>query len=252
MKYQSSFSFLISFFLLFHIVSCKTVSISEMSQEDGINKIRENFKNQSWSETTSSVDEYKVRYPYSKFNPEAEFIQANAYYLSGKYPEAIIAYEDFARKNPIDSNVSIAYYRIAKSYDLQSPEETDRDQTSTRKAIERYQYFIKNYSKSEYASESAERVSVLTYRLAGNEAFIARFYWNKDYYSAALGRYLEIITKYSQFPELRKEAIERSIICYKKLADFLEDDPTTDKYSIFRNITPNELRKKAEDLKELL
>ena len=30
--------------------------------------------------------------------PEAELIQANAYYLSGKYPEAIAAYEDFARK----------------------------------------------------------------------------------------------------------------------------------------------------------
>lgn len=133
MKIKRFFPLFVIAFLLVGIVSCKTTTISDMSQDDGISSIREDFEDKNWSEVISKVDEYNARYPYSKYNVEANLMQANAYYLSDKYPEAIAAYEDFIRKNPSNSNVNLAYYRIARSYDAQAPEAIDREQVNAKK-----------------------------------------------------------------------------------------------------------------------
>jgi outer membrane protein assembly factor BamD len=249
MKSQKLFVVFISLFLVLGIVSCRSTPISELSQDDGIARIRNEFNDKNWSDVIANVDEYKARYPYSKNNPEADLMQANAYYLSGKFPEAIAAYEDFARKNPIDKNVSFAYYRIANSYDSQASEEIDREQASAKKAISRYQYYVKTYPSGEYNAESNERIKILTRRLAEQELFVARFYWRKDLYSASLSRYLGILKNYSQYDDLKEEAKKRAAVCYEELADILEDDPESDKFYVFKGAKPEDLRKKAQEIK---
>ncbi|WGL60990.1 outer membrane protein assembly factor BamD [Pigmentibacter sp. JX0631] len=248
MPIQKLYVSILSFFFLFTVVSCRTVPISEQSQEEGITRIRDEFEDKNWSDVVSNVDEYKARYPYSKNLPEAELMQANAYYLSGKYPEAIAAYEDFARRNPIDKNVSFVQYRIANSNDLQASEEIDREQVSARKAIIKYSFYVKNYPNAEYIPEATERIKVLTRRLAEHEMFIARFYWRKDLYSAALNRYLEILTKFPQYDDLKLEAKERAAVCYEEMADFLEENPDSDQYAVIKNVKPNDLRQKAKEI----
>ncbi|APJ04703.1 outer membrane protein assembly factor BamD [Silvanigrella aquatica] len=253
MKMRKFLSVFISTLCLLGVAtSCTTPTISEMSQDDGISKIRADFKDENWSDVITSVDEYRTRYPYSKNNPEADLMQANAYYLSGKMPEAIAAYEDFARKNPINSNVSYAYLRIAKAYDSQAPEAIDREQASAVKAISRYEYYIKNYPNEIAVKEAKERIEILTRRLAEHEQFVAQFYWKKDLYSGALSRYLNIIKNYSQYADLKKEALERASLCYIELADILKDDPESDKFFVFKNVKPEDLIKKAEELKNQL
>ena len=244
--------FFISFFVLIGVASCRTIPISEKSQDDGISTIREDFGDENWSEVVTNVDEYKTRYPYSKYIPEAELLQANAYYLSSKYPEAIAAYEDFARKNPLNSNVALAYYRIANSYDSMAPEAVDREQASAKKAISRYQYYLKNYPTGERINEAEERIKILTRRLAEHETFVARFYWRKDMYSASLNRYLTVIKNYGQYTDLKQEALERASVCYEELAKLLKEDPESDKFEVFKGSTPEDLQKKAYELKKLI
>lgn len=248
MKFKKIYPFIFGFLLFSSVISCRTVPISEQTQEDGIVRIRDEFEDKNWSDVVTNVDEYKARYPYSKNLPEAELIQANAYYLSGKYPEAIAAYEDFARKNPIDKNVPFVYYRIANSFDLQASEEIDREQASARKSIAKYAFYVKNYPDAEYVREASERIKVLTRRLAEHEQFIARFYWRKALYSAALSRYLEILNRYPQYEDLKSEAKERASVCYEEMADYLEENPDSDKYAVIKNVKPEDLRNKAKQI----
>ena len=63
-------------------------------------------------------------------------LQADAYFMASKYTEAIVAYEDFLRRNPTDSKVPFAAFRIASAYDKQSPEAKDREQYFAIKALE--------------------------------------------------------------------------------------------------------------------
>ena len=142
--------------------------------------------------------------------------------------------------------------RIAKAYDSQAPDEIDREQASAVKAINRYQYYIKNYPNGTGIKEAKERITILTRRLADHEIFIARFYWKKDLYAGALTRYLNIIKNYSQYEDLKKEALFKAAACYDELADILEDDPESDNFFAFKDAKPNDLRQKAKDLKKIL
>ncbi|MCA2959807.1 MAG: outer membrane protein assembly factor BamD [Silvanigrellales bacterium] len=228
-------------------VACEPPPISELAAEQGIQRIRERHADSSWDKVVSDVNEFRSRYPYTQFASEAELLQADAYFQSSRYPEAIVSYEDFLRKSPSHGNADLAFFRIGRSYDLQSPVEIDREQANSLKAIEKYATFLERFNGSRLVPEAKERIAVLRRRVADHSAFIARFYWKKDLWQGALTRYLEILRDFPTFPDLREEASERAAACYEKLADELERDPKSDMSLYFRDQTPADLRKKAKD-----
>jgi outer membrane protein assembly factor BamD len=183
---------------------------------------------------------------------EADLLQAHSYYMSGKYFEAISAYEDFVKKNPNNENIKLAYYRIAKSYDYQASEEIDRDQSNTKKAILKYYSYLKLFPYSQPAEEVSQRVHILTRRLSESEAFVARFYFKRNLYAAALLRYEYLIKNYSEYEDLLKESIERAAFCYEKLSLFLKKNPNSDEYTQFNYLNQEDLIKKSQDLRDHL
>jgi outer membrane protein assembly factor BamD len=245
-KKQASFILVVLSTLGF--VSCKVTSITDLSQEDGISRIRKNYQDKEWTEVISEIDEYKTRYPYSKFMIDTDIMQGDAYYQSRKYPEAIAVYDNFIRKNPSDSNVSLAYYRIGKCYDFQAPENNDRDQENSRRALQSYDLFIQNYPTSEFISDAKARRESINRRIAEHDNFVANFYWKQDLYAASLSRYLEILNTYKEYPDLINIAKKRAASCYKELARILKNNPKSDEYVYFKNETPESLIQHAKTI----
>ena len=223
-------------------VGCEPPPISELSADQGIQRIRERHGEAGWDKVVSDVNEFRSRFPYTQFAAEAELLQADAYFQSDRYPEAVVAYEDFLRKQPSHGNADLAYFRVARSYDLQSPEEIDREQANALKAIEKYGLFLERFQGSPLGSEAKARVTALRRRAADHYAFIARFYWKKDLYQGALTRYLAILRDYAVYDDLRAEASTRAARCYDELASELEADPKSDMSLYFKNETPASLR----------
>ncbi len=251
MNFKFYLTFFILFFSVLNFTSCKTIPISDLSQDDGITRIKKSYEKKEWADVITDVDEYKTRYPYSKFIQEADLMQADSYYQSNHYPEAISAYEDFIRKNPTNSNTALAYYRIGKAYDFQAPDNIDRDQGNAHKALDKFNYFIQNFHTAEWMEDAKQRKEILTRRIADYNSFVAEFYWKKDLYAAALTRYLVILNTYSEYDDLTKTAKLRAHKCYLELAKMLEEKPDSDEYVYFKDETPDSLRKKAEEFKQL-
>lgn len=228
--------------------SCKTANISDLSQDDGIVQIKKSYEKKDWTDVIDKVSEYKVRYPYSKHITQADLMQADAYYQSDKFPEAILTYEDFIKKNPNHQSAPLAYYRIAKSYDFQAPDVESRDQSNTQKALEKYRQYRQNYPNSEWADEATTRAEVLNRRLADSDAFVAEFYWHTDHCAASLSRYLIILEKYTKYDALQQLAKTRASQCYQVLAKELEKDPESKTYVYFQTETAETLQKKSEQL----
>lgn len=230
------------------LTACEPKPISDLAAEDGISRIRSYHADKSWERVITEVNEYRSRYPYTQFAAEAELLQADAYFQAERFPEAVAAYEDFLRKNPSHPQADLAAFRIARSYDLQSPEEIDREQLNAIKAIERYGSFLERYGQSKYGGEARTRTDVLRRRIAEHFAFVARFYWKKDLFQGALSRYLIILDEYGMFDDLKQEARDRAAQSYRELADILEKDPKSDAVVYFRGQTPEALRKKAAEI----
>ena len=227
---------------------CTEVPISQLSPEEGIQRIRSAHKEEHFDEVVQNVSEYRSRHPYTPFLAEADLRQADSYFQSKKYAEAIVSYEEFIKKNPNHSDAPLSWFRIAQSYDKQSPEEVDREQGYAITAGDRYEQFLKLYPQSTFASEAKNRASLLRRRVADHNLFVARYYWRKEIWGGALNRYLAILRTYGNYEDLANESRERAAACYTKMAKLLQDDPKSDQLIYFKGTTAEELLKKASEL----
>lgn len=227
---------------------CEYKPVSELSAEDGIVRLRELSQEESWERLIQEINEYRSRFPYSQYAAEADLMQGNAYFKTSRHPEAIASYEDFLRRNPSHKEADLALFRVAKSYDAQCPEEPEREQATTQKAIEKYAEVMSRFPKSEFLAESQERSGVLRQRLAEHHLFIGNFYWKKSLYHAALNRYLLILRRFSDLQVVQMTALDRASESYLKLAEQLEKNPNSDSVSYFRSQTPAQLKEKSAEL----
>ncbi len=230
------------------ITACEPPPISSLSAEDGIARIRENHNDERWDIVASDVTEYRSRYPYSKFAAEAELLQGDAYFQSGRYPEAITVYDGFLAKFPKHPKAAFALFRNGLCLDKQSPEAVDREQRYSERALETYAGYLEKYPEGGEVGEVKDRIQVLRTRIAGHYLFVARFYWKKELYQSALYRYLEILQKFPMYPDMKSEATTRASEAYERLADLLEKDPKSDLYTSFKGETPASLRAKGQEL----
>lgn len=235
--------------MLFIVGACNEKPISDLSPEQGMDRVRKKHADGHWEEVITQVNEYRSRYPYTPFSAEAELLQADAFFQGDRFPEAIAAYEEFIKKNPKHAQANFASFRVAQSYDKQSPKEIDREQENAYTAIDKYNVFLERYPDSKHANDAKTRVNILKRRVADHFVFVARFYWKKKLYSGALNRYLQILEKHSNFSDLKKEATERAASAYNELADILEKDPESEKIVYFRKSSPADLRALAKELK---
>lgn len=243
----------ILFLLAFVLISCRsTKSIHESSETVAYESIKKDYKNKNWEALEKEFGEFRTRYPYSKYTPELELLQADGFFQAKNYPSAAVTYEDFIRRNPNHVQRDLATFRIAESYDRDSSREIDRDQSNTEKALEKYKEFVNSFPESNLVKQAHSRIKVLTNRIADHYFFIANFYWNQSLFAAALSRYLYIIEHFPEFEDMVKTSKKNAIVCYRKLASRLEDHPKDDKYVYFRDETPESLREKGKALENSL
>lgn len=229
-------------------VSCEVKPISELTAEDGVVRLRALHKDENWERLIQEVNEYKSRYPYSQYASEADLLQADAFFRTNRHPEAIANYDDFLRRNPSHPQADFALFRIASSYDKQSPEAVDREQATTQRAMEKYKELIQKFPRSTHTSESAQRIAALKRRVADHHMFIGRFYRKKELWHGALTRFLFVADNFADVTELQSSALAMAAEAYTKLAEQLEKDPKSDALSYYRSSTPEQLKTKANQL----
>ena len=158
----------------------------------------------------------------------------------------ISSYEEFLQKNRTHPKLALASFRVAKSYDFQSSESPDREQDVTQKALLKYNEYLANFPKGDDITEAKERLLTLRRRVADHDLFIARFYWKRELWHAALGRYLDL--RNSEYKDIRDEATQRAKEAYLELAAILEKDPKSDAVIWYKKSTPADLRKASEEV----
>ncbi|MFZ9519354.1 MAG: outer membrane protein assembly factor BamD [Silvanigrellaceae bacterium] len=232
------------------IVGCELKPITELTADEGIARLRGLHKDESWERLVQEVNEYRSRFPYSQYASEAELLQADAFFKTNRFAECIANYDDFLRRNPSHTQADFALFRVGKSYDLQSPDDVDREQATAQKAIEKYSELLQKFPRSVHAKDSAERISQLKMRLAQHHLFVAEFYWKKELWHGALTRFLYVADTFSSFKDIQTAALSKASDAYLKLAEQLEKNPKSDELSFYRSTTPQQLKEKSSKLLE--
>jgi outer membrane assembly lipoprotein YfiO len=167
-------------FLSITLSACQTMAIQDLSSDEGKDRIKLYYEENRWEEVIHDIDAYKTRYPYVAFSTEARFFQADAYYQSQKYVEALDAYQEFIRLSPKNQKVSDAIFRIAECWEKQSSEDSHRDQSITLIAYDAYEAFQESYPESVLAKEARVRMNKLQSRILNHYNQISEFYYGKN------------------------------------------------------------------------
>jgi outer membrane protein assembly factor BamD len=130
-------------------------------------------------------------YPNDTLGRDALLLVADSYVKQGgaaAYTEARYRYRDYLNRYPDAPKRDYARYQFAYCSDKEH-EAPDRDQTSTREAIQQYQSLIREYPESGYAGAARERIRQLVDLLAEHEFGVGYFYMRKGSLASAMGRF---------------------------------------------------------------
>lgn len=213
---------------------------------------KEPFDDENFEIAVQRLGEFKSRFPYSKYAIEAELLLADAHFELGQFTEAALSYEQFVKLHPKHPKIDYALFRIGESYWEDAPEEIDREQDYTEKALAEWRKLVDRLPDSPYAKKAQELIKLGKRRIAESIDFIAKFYCKQEIYHACAYRAIQLADEYAEFSDLRIEALEAAIMALREVAKAKEADPESDSNLYFKVMTAQEIRARASELEKRL
>jgi outer membrane protein assembly factor BamD len=170
----------------------------------------------------------KSRYPYSKFASLATLRVGDAHFQEESYIEAAAAYKVFRELYPKHEMAAYAQWRIGESHYNEVPSTVDRDLESAQSAIDAYKQLLKDYPGYEHAAEAAKKAHELTGKMAEKEDYVANFYYKRELYQAAAGRYATLVDNYAEFGHNR-DGLFRLAFSYERMGEYRKASDALDR-----------------------
>lgn len=137
---------------------------------------------------------------------QAQLELAYAYYKTGEKALALAKIERFMRLNPSSPAMDYALYLqgiinfngdLGLFSSISKQDIAERDQQASRDAYDAFKQLVERFPNSKYAADSRLRMNHIVNTLASGEVTIARYYFKRQAYVAAVNRAQAAI---SQFP----------------------------------------------------
>ncbi len=164
---------------------------------------------------------------------QAQLDKAYAQYRSSEPAQAIATLERFMKLHPaspaldyalylkgiINFNDDLGMFSAVSRQDL-----SERDQKASKEAFESFKELVARFPKSRYTPDAAQRMNYIVSSLAQYEVHVARYYYKRGAYLAAVNRAQTAVADYRDVPALE----EALFIIYKSYdalgMDKLRDD----------------------------
>lgn len=210
---MKSLLFALTFVLL---AGCSSSSTIDTNTPEGAFKLAEKFeKDERFEEAIAQYNQVKNKHPYSKLATESELRIAEIYFKREEYVEAQNAYQVFKELHPSHPRIDYVTYRLGLSFFNQLPSTIDRDLSVAERAILYFDEVVQSFSKSAYVKEAADHKIKALKMLAEKEYYIGNFYFIRDRYESALGRFEDLLIKYPNLGLDAKALLGAAVSAYK-------------------------------------
>jgi outer membrane protein assembly factor BamD len=151
---------------------------------------------------------------------QAQLDKAYAQYRSGEPAQAIATLDRFMKLHPASPALDYALYLkgIVNFNDdlglfsaISRQDLSERDQKASKEAFEAFKELVARFPESTYAADAAQRMRYIVSSLAQYEVHVARYYYSRGAYVAAINRAQAAIADYRAVPALE----EALFIIYK-------------------------------------
>lgn len=206
------------FIILFgaSILGCSSAGKFNTDTAEGAFAQAEKYrKDERFDEAITYYSEVKNKHPYNSLATESELKIADIEFERENYLEAETAYKIFLDFHPDHAQIPYVTYRLGLSVTKQLPSTIDRDLVLANRAIEYFDKIITTYNKSEYAKSAVDEKLKARQMLADKDLYIAEYYFIREIWLSALGRYEDVIKKHPGLGHDSKALYGASLSAYR-------------------------------------
>ena len=164
---------------------------------------------------------------------QAQIERAYMLYKSGDKAQALSTLERFIKLHPTSAAVDYAYYlqglinfndNLGLLGSLARQDLSERDQQAARDSYQSFKQLVDQFPQSLYADDARVRMNYIVNSLAAYEVHVARYYYRRGAYIAAVNRAQTVVAEFQQSPSAQ-EALYIMAESYDKLGlNELRDD----------------------------
>ncbi len=156
---------------------------------------------------------------------QAQLEKAYAQYKAGEKAQAQATLERFLKLHPASPATDYALYlkglvnfndNLGMFSWISRQDLSERDQQAAKDSFESFRTLVTRFPESKYAADARQRMTYIVNSLAQYEVHVARYYFERGAYVAAISRAQTAITDYEGVPALR-EALQILIKSYDAL-----------------------------------
>jgi outer membrane protein assembly factor BamD len=144
---------------------------------------------------------------------QAQLEKAYAYYKSNDQAQALATLDRFMKLHPaspaldyalylkgiVNFNDNLGIFGFVSRQDL-----SERDQKAAKESFEAFKELVTRFPDSRYTPDGRARMTYIVNSLAQYEVHVARYYYNRGAYVAAINRAQSALTDYQDVPALEE------------------------------------------------
>jgi len=185
-------------------------------------------KDQNPMEATRFFEYVRNNFPYSQYASLSQLAIADMAFERDDWSVAATQYQDFVKSHPSHPQADYAAFRAGQAYfnDRPStvfllPPSYEKDQAPLRQALEALNRFVSAYPKSEYMPKARAMIADCRELLAAHERYVAEFYWKREQWRGAAGRFMTLADTYGDLRggTVRGESLWRAAQAYGNAKD---------------------------------
>jgi outer membrane protein assembly factor BamD len=163
----------------------------------------------NYTRSIKLFESLESRFPYGRYAQQAILESAYANYRAGETAASVAACDRFIRTYPNHPNVDYAYYLKGLVYFREDQgllgyvyelDLSEREPKAMRESFAAFKELSNKFPDSRYTGDSIDRMQYLTNSLALYEVKVARYYYGRGAYVAAVNRAQTAITTYPRTP----------------------------------------------------
>ncbi len=144
---------------------------------------------------------------------QAQLDKAYAQYKSGEAAQAIATLDRFMKLHPASPALDYALYLkgiinfnddLGLFSGLTRQDLAERDQKASKESFESFKELLNRFPTSKYANDASLRMTYIVNSLAQSEVYVARYYFDRGAYVAAINRAQIALTDYQDVPALEE------------------------------------------------
>ncbi|WPB55095.1 outer membrane protein assembly factor BamD [Xylophilus sp. GOD-11R] len=192
---------------------CGTTSIDDQTAGWSPNKIYSEAKDEAssanYDKAVPLYEKLEGRAAGTPLAQQAELEKAYAQYKGGQQVQAVATLDRFIKLHPASPALDYAFYLkgLANFNDdlglfssISRQDLSERDQKAAKDSFDTFSQLVNRFPESKYAPDSRQRMTYIVNSLAQYEVHVARYYYSRGAYVAAINRAQNAISGYTGVP----------------------------------------------------